>query len=127
MSDVGEVDGRIWRRHGLGRFAGRRGGVTEREVRMLGTGVVGTGAPLAEAGGVRGAEQLEIVGHGRPPSAGAQCDEQIAPGRLLEIVQVQRVVALVAQDLDECRPALFLRRLGLPIEDTQQVHLQRLD
>jgi hypothetical protein len=127
MPDVGEVNGRIGRRHGLGRLAGRRGVVTERKVRVLGTGVVGACSPLAIAGGVRGAKQLEIVGHGRPPSAGAQCDEQIAPGRLLEIVQVQRAVALVAENLDECRPALFLRRLGLPVDDTQQVHLQRLD
>ena len=65
---------------------------------------------------------------GRPPRlASAERGEQFATRRVIEIRQVDRAVALVAQDLDERRPSLFGRWLKLALNDAKQVHLQRLD
>lgn len=51
---------------------------------------------------------------------------QFAARVLVEVVQVERAVTLVAQDLDKGWPALFLRRLQLTVGNAQELHLQRL-
>jgi hypothetical protein len=44
-------------------------------------------------------------------SAGAEAGEQFATGALIERVELDAAVALVAEHFDEGRPALFLWRL----------------
>jgi hypothetical protein len=63
----------------------------------------------------------------RPASAGAQRREQVAARRLVERVEVDRAITLVAQHLDQGRTALFLRRLELAIGHPQELHLEGLD
>jgi len=52
---------------------------------------------------------------------------QLTATVLVERVEIDGAVALVAQDFDKGWPAFFLRRLQLPVSDAQQMHLQRLD
>lgn len=78
-------------------------------------------------------EALEGITHGNqdfeksPGLAGAERGEQFATRSVIKIGQIDRAVALVAQDFDERGPALFRRGLELAVNDAQQVHLQRLD
>src|SRR5690606_24812968 len=63
------------------------------------------------------------TGRARVPSArsaGAERDVQFAPGVLVEAVEVDRAVALVAEHLHKRRPAFFLRRLQGSVGDPEQ-------
>jgi hypothetical protein len=51
---------------------------------------------------------------------------QFAPSVLIEVVQIERAVTLVAQDLDKGWPALFLGWLQLTVCNAQELNLQRL-
>jgi len=59
------------------------------------------------------------------PLPGSERLEYLATRGVVEAVKVNRAVTLVAQNLDECRPALFLGRLQTALRDAEQVHLQR--
>lgn len=71
----------------------------------------------------RSCTDLTLVAVG---SAGAQRDQQFAPGFFSESIEINRTFAFVAQKLDERWPTLFLGRLQLFAGDLQQVHLQGL-
>jgi len=60
-------------------------------------------------------------------SANAESDEQVAARRLIERLEVEGAIALVAQELEECWAAFFLGGLNLTVIDTHQVHLQGLN
>ena len=67
-----------------------------------------------------------MVRHGssRQLSAGAQRLEQLAPGGVIERVEVHRGVAFIAEHLDQGRPALFLGRLELPEDACSLAYLK---
>jgi hypothetical protein len=80
--------------------------------------------------GMGKAEKIEVVVHGPTPPAASASPEghvELTAGILLEGIDVNRAVALVAQEFDHRWPALFLRGLELAVSHTDQVHLQRFD
>jgi hypothetical protein len=70
-------------------------------------------------------EALEGIAHGSqdfeksPALTGAERGEQFATRSVIKIGQIDRAVALVAQDFDERGPALFGRGLELAVNDAQ--------
>ena len=52
---------------------------------------------------------------------------KLPSGVLVETVEVDRAVTLVAQDLNQRGPSFFGRWLQLPVGDPQEVHLKGLD
>ncbi len=63
-------------------------------------------------------------------SAGSACPEseaKLAMRAVVQRVEVEGAVALVAQQFHEGRAPLFLGGLQLGVSNPQQVHLQRLD
>ena len=58
--------------------------------------------------------------------AGAERGKQLPTRGVVETGEVDRAVALIAQDFDERRPSLFRWRLKLAVHNAQQVHLQGL-
>jgi hypothetical protein len=74
-------------------------------------------------------EYFKKIVHGRlaPRSADAERHEELSSGVLVERVQIDGAVTLVAQDLNQSR-ATFLRGwLQLPVCDPQEMHLEGLD
>ena len=57
----------------------------------------------------------------------AERDVQFPTGALVELVKVDRAIALIAKDFDQRGSAFFLRRLKLLVQHAEQVHLQGLD
>ena len=65
---------------------------------------------------------------GSPPRlTHAERSEQFATRGVIELGQIDRAVAFVAQNFDERGPALLGRRLKLTLNDAKQMHLQRFD
>jgi hypothetical protein len=70
-------------------------------------------------------EALEGMAHGiqdfekSPGLTGAERCEQFATRSVIKIGQIDRTIALVAQDLDERGPALLGRGLKLAVNDPQ--------
>lgn len=82
---------------------------------------------MAGSGGGSPLTKDSRAGPGALTLARAERRQQFATRGLVEDRQVDRTVALVAQNFNQGRPSLFRRRLKLTIRDAQQVHLQRLD
>lgn len=131
-----EIDGRVLREALSGRSA-RFGCDAQRrrqtEVRMRPSDALSTDPADFADGSVTGkTEDVEQVVHGAEPiparrSPRAQRQLQLALGAVVERIEIERAVALVAEQFHERWTALFLRRLKLRIGDPQQMHLERLD
>ncbi|HXT68571.1 MAG TPA: hypothetical protein VN700_02380 [Vicinamibacterales bacterium] len=58
---------------------------------------------------------------------GAERRKQFAARSFVELGKIDRAVALVAQNLNECGPAFFGWGLELAVKHAQEMHLQGLD
>jgi hypothetical protein len=104
------------------------------EVRVRPARTTGVTADLADRRVTREADDVEEIVHGAPPSSIDATDStnpegqaHIAVGALVERVEIEGALALVAQQFDQRGAPLFQGRLQLAVIDAEQMHLQRLD
>ena len=123
-----EIDGRLSRQPGHARLggAGRHNRCQLAEIRMRAANALCADSPnLADRCVAGKAENVKEVVHREPDLAGlgvlprAKRQTQFALGAVIERIEIERAVTFVTEQLDQGRPALFLRRLQLRVGNPQ--------